>query len=152
MMMMLMMTMMMNMMKVTMIIFLFFSGFFFFFEGGGGGGSSFAFSVFFSFCSLLISLSRVLQWLPCQTPGVIVSVLGLVGPVSVYCDWVRWRVGSATSIAVWQLVKLSEQIRTRDTLACCWDVKQPTNNNPSPGDDSDHNHVLRQCLASVKRP
>ena len=30
-----------------------------------------------------------LQWLPCQAPGVIGSTLGLVGPVSVYCDWVR---------------------------------------------------------------
>ena len=29
-----------------------------------------------------------LQWLPCHAPG----VLGLVGPVSVYCDWVRWKV------------------------------------------------------------
>ena len=27
--------------------------------------------------------------LPCQEPGIIGSVLGLVGPVSVYCDWVR---------------------------------------------------------------
>ena len=25
-------------------------------------------------------------------PGIIGSVLGLVGPVSVYCDWMRWRV------------------------------------------------------------
>ena len=31
----------------------------------------------------------VLQWLPCQAPGGIVSALGLVGPVSVYCDCVR---------------------------------------------------------------
>ena len=30
-----------------------------------------------------------LQCLPCQAPGVIGSALGLVGPVSVYCDWVR---------------------------------------------------------------
>ena len=30
-----------------------------------------------------------LQWLPCQAPGVIGSTLGLVGPVSVFCDWVR---------------------------------------------------------------
>ena len=30
-----------------------------------------------------------LQWLPCQAPGIIGSALGLVGPVSVYCDWVR---------------------------------------------------------------
>ena len=40
-----------------------------------------------------------------------------------------WKVGSATSISVWQHVKLSEQTRSWDTLACCWDVKQPTNNN-----------------------
>ena len=31
----------------------------------------------------------VLLWLPRQTPGVIGSALGLVGPVSVYCDCVR---------------------------------------------------------------
>ena len=28
---------------------------------------------------------------------------------------------------MWQHVKLSEQIHPWDTLACCWDVKQPTN-------------------------
>ena len=28
---------------------------------------------------------------------------------------------------MWQHVKLSEQIRPWDTLACCWDVKQPRN-------------------------
>ena len=50
------------------------------------------------------------QWLPCQAPGIKGSVLGLVGRVSVYCDWVRWKVGSATAISVWQHVKLSEQI------------------------------------------
>ena len=37
-------------------------------------------------------LKLTLQWLSCQAPGVIGSVLGLVGPVSVYCDWVRWKV------------------------------------------------------------
>ena len=37
-----------------------------------------------------------LRWLPCQAPGVIGSVLGLVGPVSVYRDWVRWKVWSVT--------------------------------------------------------
>ena len=63
----------------------------------------------------------------CQAPNVIRSAHGLLGPVSVYCDWVRWKVGSATSISVWQHVKLSSEIRPRDTLACCWDVKQPTN-------------------------
>ena len=68
-----------------------------------------------------------LQWLPCQEPGVIGSALGLVGPVSAYCDWVRWKVWSAASVSVWQHVKLSVQIRPWDTLACCWDDKQPTN-------------------------
>ena len=51
-----------------------------------------------------------LQWLPCQALGVIGSVLGLVGPVSVYCDWVRWKVWSATSISVRRHDKLSDQI------------------------------------------
>ena len=39
---------------------------------------------------------------------------------------------SATSISVWQDVKLSDQIRPWDTLACCCDVKQPTNEIPLP--------------------
>ena len=46
-----------------------------------------------------------------QVPGIIGPALGLVSLVSVYCDWVRQKVGSATSISVWQHVKLSEQIR-----------------------------------------
>ena len=32
----------------------------------------------------------VTQWLPCQASGAIGSVLGLVGPVSVYYDWERY--------------------------------------------------------------
>ena len=36
-----------------------------------------------------VTSKLALQWLPCQGPGVIGSALGLVGPVSVYCDWVR---------------------------------------------------------------
>ena len=39
------------------------------------------------------------------------AVLGLLGPVSAYCDRVRWKVWSATSISVWQHVKLSVQSR-----------------------------------------
>ena len=31
---------------------------------------------------------------------------------------------------MWQHVQLSEQIRPWDTLACCWDVKQQTTNQP----------------------
>ena len=34
-------------------------------------------------------LKLVVQWHPCQVPGVIESVLGVVGPASVYCDQVR---------------------------------------------------------------
>ena len=33
-----------------------------------------------------VTSKLALQWLPCQAPGVIRSMLGLVGPVSVYCD------------------------------------------------------------------
>ena len=36
-----------------------------------------------------VTQKLTLQWLPCQAPGVIGSALGLVCPVSVYCDWVR---------------------------------------------------------------
>ena len=36
-----------------------------------------------------VNYNLIAQWLPCQVPGVIGSVLGLVGPVSVYCDWER---------------------------------------------------------------
>ena len=56
------------------------------------------------------------------------SALGLPGLVSVYCDWVRKQVWSATSISVWQRMQSFEQIHPWYTLACCWDVKQPTNN------------------------
>ena len=45
-------------------------------------------------------LKLTLQWLPCQVPSAMGSVLGLFGPVSVYCDWVKWKAGSATSISV----------------------------------------------------
>ena len=74
-----------------------------------------------------VSSKLALQWIPCQAPGVVESVLGLVDPVSVYCDWVRWKIWSAASISVWLHVELSEQIRPWDTLTCCWDVKHPTN-------------------------
>ena len=36
-----------------------------------------------------VTRKLAIQWLPCQAPGVTGSALGLVGPVSVYCDWVR---------------------------------------------------------------
>ena len=36
-----------------------------------------------------VTSKLALQWLSCQAPGIIGSVLGLVGQLSVYCDWVR---------------------------------------------------------------
>ena len=65
----------------------------------------------FSRVVIPVASKVALRWLPGQAPGVIGSALGLAGPVSVYCDWVRWRVGSATSVSVRQNVQLSEQIR-----------------------------------------
>ena len=80
------------------------------------------------------SLSRViqvtwtlaLQWLPYQVPGIIGSALGLVGPLSVYCDCVRLKVWSSASTSVWQHVKLSEQIRPWDTQAWTLSNQQTT--------------------------
>ena len=44
-------------------------------------------------------------------PGVKGSVLGLVGPMSVYCDWVRKKVRYATSISVWQHITCPSRSR-----------------------------------------
>ena len=53
-------------------------------------GSNLAWADIFSGSSHTSDLKKMaLQWLPCQAPGVIGPALGLVGPVSVYCDWVR---------------------------------------------------------------
>ena len=43
------------------------------------------------FCRLKYTsdLKLELQWLPCQAAGNRGSALGFIGPVSVYCDWVR---------------------------------------------------------------
>ena len=49
-------------------------------------------------------------------PGVIRTLLGLAGPLSVHCDWLEYRVWSATSISVWQHIHLSEQI-------CPWNTQ-----------------------------
>ena len=39
-----------------------------------------------------VTYTLALQWLSCRAPGVIRSALGLVGTVSVYCDWLRFKV------------------------------------------------------------
>ena len=48
----------------------------------------------------------------CQVPGIVRSARGLVGLVSVHCDWVR--------SAPWR------------GKACCWNVKHPTDSSPCP--------------------
>ena len=71
-------------------------------------GSNTAFGVDLLLAGVIpVTATLALQWLSCQASGVTGSALGLVGPVSVYCDWVR----SAASTSMWQHVRLSEQIR-----------------------------------------
>ena len=53
------------------------------------------------------------------TPGILGSVLGLVGLVSVYCDFVRQQFQAATPILVWQRIQFSKQIHPWGTL-CIW--------------------------------
>ena len=48
------------------------------------------------------------------------------GKPSVSILWLGEEVWSAISVSLWQHVKLSEQIRPWDTLACCRDIMQPT--------------------------
>ena len=36
-----------------------------------------------------VTSKLVIQWLPCQAPGLVGSAVGLVSSVSVFCDWVR---------------------------------------------------------------
>ena len=43
-------------------------------------------------------------------PGIIGSVVGLVGLVPVHCVWVRQQVGSASSNLVYHRVKLSKSV------------------------------------------
>ena len=66
----------------------------------------------------------VLLWLACNVPGVMRSVLGLAGPVSLYCDWARQRVCSAIffylSVVIHNYLRSVFEIYT----ACYWDVRQ----------------------------
>ena len=55
------------------------------------------------------------------------SVSTGTGQPGVSILWLGEVESSICNFSVWQHIKLSEQIRPWDTLACCWDVKQPTN-------------------------
>ena len=52
-----------------------------------------------------VTLKLAFKWLPWQALGIIGLALWLVGPMSIYSDWVRLKVWSATSVSVWQYVK-----------------------------------------------
>ena len=56
-----------------------------------GSISAFALRIFLGRV-IPVTYKLLLQWLPCQAPDEIGSVLGLVGPVSVYCECVRQKV------------------------------------------------------------
>ena len=56
-------------------------------------------------------------------PCVIGSVLRLVVLVSAYCDLVRKQILSATSVSVWQEIKLSGSV-PEILIACCLGAKQ----------------------------
>ena len=82
------------------------------------------------------------QWLQnWHSSGYPARRLALLGQ---HWDWSAWCQYTVTGWGrtldlqllsqVWQHVKLSEQIRPWDTLACCWDVKQPTNKQSPPVD------------------
>ena len=84
---------------------------------GGGGGTG----------SEMGDESMVIRWRGCccwlrNVPG----VSARTGRPGVSILWLG-EVESLISNSVWQHIKLSEQIRPWDTLACCWDDKQPTN-------------------------
>ena len=51
---------------------------------------------------------------------------GVTGP-GVNCDWVRWKVGSATSISVWQHVQLSRSVSEIHSHVAGTLNNQPTN-------------------------
>ena len=77
------------------------------------------------------------------------------GQPSVSILWLGEIESLICNFSVWQHVKLLEQIRPWDTLACCWDVKQPTNKlTPvwahQDMDISEHGHIrLITASASV---
>ena len=75
------------------------------------------------FCGLVIPCSDLnIGTLVATLPGATGSALGLVGPVPVYCDWVRQQVGSSTSLSVWQRVHIAQQ--TRPSVRLCMLLKR----------------------------
>ena len=76
-------------------------------------------------CMRYRSSSTSSNWLPC------LALLGQRWDWSARCQYTvtEWgRKFDLQLLSVWQHIKLSEQIRPWDTLACYWDVKQRTTN------------------------
>ena len=67
-------------------------------------------------------LTQLLSW---QMPGMIPSVLGLVGPVSIFCERAWKQVWSATSTLVWQHVNLSSQTVPDKHYVHCLHIQPP---------------------------
>ena len=66
-----------------------------------------------------VTSKLALRWLPSQAPGVIGSALGLVGPVSVCCDWVRvdsWIRSFCLSVAARTVVRADPSLRYTSLL------------------------------------
>ena len=66
---------------------------------------AFVLSIVYTHCCQCMKLTSNLYFYcpPGHMPGSIMSVLGLVGLVSVYCDWVWQQVWSAACVLGWQL-------------------------------------------------
>ena len=66
-----------------------------------------------------------------------------IGWASVSILWLsQMECWSATSISVWQHVNLSEQIYLWETLACCWDAKQASNQQTNVSMDAAETSVM----------
>ena len=63
-----------------------------------------------------VELKLALQWLPCQVPGMIGLVLGLVGPVSVYCDVDSLICNFYLSVAASKIVSADPSLRYSSLL------------------------------------
>ena len=78
--------------------------------------SAFAVGLFPSL-DIPVTYKLALRRLPCQA-------LGLVGLVSVYCDWTRQPVWSATSISVWRQIGWPLGLVGLVSIYCIWE-RQP---------------------------
>ena len=79
-----------------------------------------------------VTQKLALEWLPCQAPGITGSGLGLVGPVSVYCDWTSWKVICNFCLGVAARTQADPCLRYTSMLLGCKANKQPAPPPPPP--------------------